>query len=553
MNEKSGTGDRADSVALVFGDRIVSYREFDARVNTLARRLIAQGVGPDVSVAVAMPRSVELLVALHAVIAAGGAYVPIDIDAPIDRASYMLMTSRATTVLVKAGDRCDWQESVSVESIAVDSDEPVELTEPVITDIDRLRPARAEDAAYTLFTSGSTGQPKGVTVSHRAIANRLEWMRDWYAIGAGDVFVQKTPVTFDVSVWELFLPAAVGARLVIAEPGRHGDPAYIADLIESERISVIHFVPSMLAAFADSLGPRVGSFDSLRLLFTSGEALAAPLANRIIEALPGIGLVNLYGPTEAAVDVTAHRVSRNAQRVPIGVPVPGTDVHVLDARLQWVPPGVPGELYLGGIQLARGYASRPELTADRFVADLFGSPGGRLYRTGDLVRWTEGGELEYLGRTDFQVKLRGQRMELGEIESVIATAPGVMQAAAAVVDLPAGAQLVGYVSPADVDLGKVHAVLADRLPEYMRPTQWVVLAGLPLNSAGKVARSQLPTPVLEAVEYVAPETAAESDLADVFAAVLGVDRVSVTASFFESGGNSLAATRVAARATERLG
>ncbi|AVM01528.1 non-ribosomal peptide synthetase [Gordonia iterans] len=540
-------------ITLIFGDRSVTHAEFTSRVADLARQLIAAGVGPEVSVAVAMPRSVELMVGLHAIITAGGAYVPLDIEAPADRIEYMVETAGCNRVLVCAGEIPEVITGLGdrVEMIEVDASGPVPKAAP-ITDADRIGPINPESAAYTLFTSGSTGRPKGVTVTHRAIANRLEWMRDWYALGSDDVFVQKTPITFDVSVWELFLPAAVGATMVIAEPGRHGDAVYLANLIERENISVIHFVPSMLAAFADTLGDRFSDLSSLRVMFTSGEALTASVAHRAFEAIPQLELQNLYGPTEAAVDVTAHRVTTGDRTVPIGVPVPATTVYILDRWLQWVPPGVPGELYLGGVQLARGYESRPDLTAERFVADPFGGAGNRLYRTGDLVRWNRSGQIEYLGRTDFQVKLRGQRMELGEVEAVLASAPGVVNAAAAVVNFPAGEQLVGYLSPPDVDTDQVAQALAVRLPEYMRPTQWVLLDELPLNSAGKVARRELPMPQLREAEYAAPEGDAEEALAAVFADVLGVERVGATESFFDAGGNSLSAMRVAARAGEAL-
>ncbi|AFA74602.1 putative non-ribosomal peptide synthetase [Gordonia polyisoprenivorans VH2] len=541
-------------VAVVCGDRRVTYAEFAARVNDLARWLIATGVGPDVAVGVAMPRSVEMLVAIHAIVEAGGHYVPLDVDAPLDRVRYMLDTADARIVLVVDGAApaviADLPEPIRV--IGVDTSVPIDPATPPIADAERRAPIRPDDAAYTLFTSGSTGRPKGVTVSHSAIVNRLEWMREWYGFKDSDVVLQKTPITFDVSVWELFLPATVGATLVLAEPDRHGDPDHIADLITTENVTVIHFVPSMLATFVDVLGPRLSGLRSLRAMFTSGEALAAATAQAVLAELPALELHNLYGPTEAAVDVTAHHVLPGEATVPIGVPVPSTTTFVLDARLQLVPVGVPGELYLGGIQIARGYASASALTAERFVADPFGPPGARLYRTGDLVRWNSAGEIEYLGRTDFQVKLRGQRMELGEVEAVLASAPGVVHAAAAVVDFPAGAQLVGYVSPDDVDLDAVRATVTRALPEYMRPTLWVPMAVMPRNSAGKVARRALPRPEIEVREIVAPETGPETEIAAIYADVLGLDRVSVTESFFDLGGNSLAATRVAARVAQTL-
>ncbi|MDH3024096.1 amino acid adenylation domain-containing protein [Gordonia alkanivorans] len=542
---------RSDVPAIVFGTRRVSYTEFGARVSVLARRLIDAGVGPDTAVGVAIPRSVELLVAIHAVVSAGGHYVPLDLDAPTDRTRYMLETAGAGLLLVgRDGQTPDV--AGAVEVLVVDAETDIDLTTPPVSDAERRAPLRSDDAAYTLFTSGSTGRPKGVTVSHAAIVNRLEWMRDWYSIKDSDVFVQKTPVTFDVSVWELFLPFAVGATLVVAEPDRHGDPRYLADLVAAERVSVIHFVPSMLSVFLDVLGDRVGALSSLRLAFTSGEALTAVVAQSLLSALPGVELHNLYGPTEAAVDVTAHQVLAGEQSVPIGVPVPSTSTFVLDSRLQLVPSGVPGELYLGGVQLARGYASRSGLTAERFVADPYGESGERLYRTGDLVRWNARGQLEYLGRTDFQVKLRGQRLELGEVEAVLMSAPGVLHAAANVATVSNESHLVAYISPETADLDQVKSVAAQSLPAYMRPTVWMSLERLPLNSAGKVARRQLPVPEIAVAEFAAPESDVETSIAAVVADVLGTDRVSVTQSFFDLGGNSLSAARVAARVADLL-
>ncbi|MDL9939050.1 AMP-binding protein, partial [Gordonia sp. ABSL1-1] len=311
-------------MALIFGARRVSYAEFGIRVNELARRLRAAGVGPDVAVLVAIPRSVELLVAVHAVVMAGGHYVPVDLDTPIDRVRYMAEVVGAGHAVVDAHDTAaevfdGLDRPLTV--LQVDAETPVESLTVAADDDSAPVVVRPDDAAYTLFTSGSTGRPKGVTVSHRAIVNRLEWMREWYSVKESDVFLQKTPVTFDVSVWELFLPLTVGASLVVAEPDRHGDPGYLAEVMVGERVSVVHFVPSMLAAFVDVLGDRVGGLSGLRLMFTSGEALTASVAQSVLGWLPELGLHNLYGPTEAAVDVTAHRVCVGETSVPIGVPV----------------------------------------------------------------------------------------------------------------------------------------------------------------------------------------------------------------------------------------
>ncbi|WP_185981988.1 non-ribosomal peptide synthetase [Gordonia rubripertincta] len=541
--------------ALVFGDRAVSFGEFGARVWGLARELISVGVGPDVAVGVVIPRSVELLVAVHAVVAAGGLYVPVDPEAPADRVEYMLATSGASVVLVAGGlpvpSAVAQVEGLSV--LGVDASGSFDAGVGPVSDADRRAPLSVDDALYTLFTSGSTGRPKGVTVSHRSVLNRLAWMDAWYPVSGSDRVLQKTPVTFDVSVWELFWPLVAGVPLVIAEPGRHGDPEYLREVIVDRSVSVVHFVPSMLSAFVDVLGDRLGGLTSLRYVFASGEALAPAVADGLLSRLPGVGLHNLYGPTEAAVDVTAYSVQAGDAVVPIGSPVPHTVTRVLDSRLARVPVGVPGELYLGGVQVARGYAARPDLTAERFVADPFGGPGERLYRTGDLVRWNASGELEYLGRTDFQVKLRGQRLELGEVEAAVAAAPGVVHAAAVVAESGGGQQLVAYVAPADVDVDVVAGSVAAVLPGYMCPSVWVRLDVMPLTVSGKVDRRALPAPVFEAVEYVAPASDAEERVAAVFATLLDVQRVSVTESFFDLGGNSLSAMRLVARVSDALG
>ncbi|GAB93098.1 non-ribosomal peptide synthetase, partial [Gordonia rhizosphera] len=541
-----------ESTALVFEGRSVSFAEFGARVAVLARELIAAGVGPDVAVGVSMDRSVELVVAIHAVVAAGGQYVPIDPDTPADRVQYMVETADVAFVLVAAGATPD--SLPDVPTIEVDTTGDVDLSVAPVTDADRLAPLRSDDAVYTLFTSGSTGRPKGVTVSHRSLVNRLRWCVNEFDWTPADRVMLKTPFTFDVSVPELFAPMLVGATTIVARPGGHADPVYLAQLLADERATSVHFVPSMLSVFLDVVpAEQIRSLASLKWLLTSGEALPASVAARAHELLGHTAIHNLYGPTEATVDVTSIDVT-GADHVTIGVPVWNTSTYVLDARLRLVPPGVPGELYLGGVQVARGYASRSGLTAERFVADPFGVAGARLYRTGDLVRWSSGGAIEYLGRTDFQVKLRGQRIELGEIESVIASAPGVVHTACTVVDAPTGGQhLVAYISPASVDVETVKAAVAEALPEYMRPSVWMTLDDIALNSSGKLNRNALPAPVFELGEYVAPDTDDEALVAAVIADVLGVERVGVTESFFDIGGNSLSAMRVAARVAEGLG
>ncbi|EGD53375.1 amino acid adenylation domain-containing protein [Gordonia neofelifaecis NRRL B-59395] len=535
-----------DAIALTFGRRDMTYREFGDRVARLAHTLIDAGVTTGTAVAVGIPRSFELFVAVHAVVAAGGQYVPIDLRQPGERIAYMCATA-GVRVLLTAGGSTDALPSGLPDDAAVIVVDAATATIGTPTGVPAVT-VRDHDAAYTLFTSGSTGRPKGVTVEHRAIVNRLAWMQADYPLGKGDSVLHKTPITFDVSVWELFWPLTAGARVVIAEPDRHGEPVYLHDLIVGESITMLHFVPSMLSAFVDVLGAdRVAELDSLRVVFTSGEALTAPAANALLHALPAVELHNLYGPTEAAVDVTAERATIGERPVPIGSPVWNTETYVLDPKLRMLPLGVPGELYLGGVQLARGYASQAALTAERFVADPFGPSGARLYRTGDLVKWNSDGRLEYLGRTDFQVKLRGQRLELGEVEAALAAVPGVVHAAAGLAQFPTGDQLVGYLAPKSADVAAARAAVAASLPEYMRPTLWVTLPEMPLNAAGKVDRRALPDPTLPDVEYVAPTGQIEEMVAAVFAEVLGADSVGVAESFFELGGNSLSATKVIAR------
>ncbi|MEU2002272.1 amino acid adenylation domain-containing protein, partial [Rhodococcus sp. NPDC019616] len=388
-----------DAVAVVSGSVVLSYGEFGVRVRRLARLLMGLGVGPESLVGIAVGRSVELVVGIYAVLEAGGGYVPVDVDQPVERVEYVLGVAAPVLVLSTSVDRVGLPGSVVV--VELDVVDVSGFSGEPISDGERPGVVRGENPAYVMFTSGSTGRPKGVVVSHAGIVNRLLWMQGEYGLGCDDVVLLKTPVTFDVSVWELFWPLLVGARLVVAEPGGHRDPAYLVDVIVGNGVTTVHFVPSMLAVFVAE--PAVARCVSVRRVFASGEALSASVASRMRGLVPGVRVHNLYGPTEASVDVTFHEVTdADVVGVPIGVPVWNTQVFVLDGWLRPVPVGVVGELYVGGVQLARGYRGRVDLTADRFVANPFGC-GSRLYRTGDRVRWLSGGELEYVGRVDFQV------------------------------------------------------------------------------------------------------------------------------------------------------
>ncbi|MFF8831197.1 amino acid adenylation domain-containing protein [Streptomyces sp. NPDC015131] len=563
---EAGAGDPS-APALVFEGEVLSRGGFEERVNRLARLLIGRGVGPETVVGVALPRSFDLLVAVHAVVRAGGAYLPLDTGLPVDRLAHMTATATPVCVLTDLASLGALPERPGTEPVVLDAPEiRAELDKlpgTPVTDADRCAPLLPRHPAYVIFTSGSTGRPKGVMVEHEAIVNRLEWMQGAYGLGAGDRVLQKTPMSFDVSVWELFWAPARGVPLVIARPEGHKDPAYLAGLIREQRVTVVHFVPSMLAAFVAEV--EVASCPSLRLVVCSGEALSGDLVARFHASAGamGVALENLYGPTEAAVDVTAascppREASAGAASAPIGSPVWNTRVYVLDAGLRPVPVGVPGELYLAGVQLARGYVARPGLTAERFTADPYGVPGSRMYRTGDLVRWLPDGRLDYLGRADDQVKLRGFRIELGEIAAVLAEPDAVAQAVAVVrEDRPGLQQLVGYVVPAPgaaVDTGAVRAHAAGRLPEYMVPAVLVPLDAMPLSPNGKLDRRALPAPpTATAGPSRAPRDAREEILAGIFAEVLDLPAAGVEDDFFALGGHSLLATRAVSRVRAALG
>ncbi|HEY4595936.1 MAG TPA: amino acid adenylation domain-containing protein, partial [Thermoanaerobaculia bacterium] len=420
-----------------------------------------------------------------------------------------------------------------------------------------------ESLAYVIFTSGSTGRPKGVMNSHRGIVNRLLWMQETYGLGPQDRVLQKTPFSFDVSVWEFFWPLLAGARLVIARPGGHQDPAYLARLIAAEGITTVHFVPSMLQAFLEE--PAAAGCTCLRRVIASGEALPAELRDRFFQRLPaGVELHNLYGPTEAAVDVTFEPCAprRAGAGVAIGRPLANTRIHILDREMRPVPVGVAGELCIGGVQVARGYLSRPELTAERFVPDSRGEePGRRLYKTGDLARHLPDGRIEYLGRLDHQVKVRGFRIELGEIEAALNRQPGVRESVVvAREDVPGDVRLVAYVVPAagaSPAPAGLRAAAQESLPAYMVPADFVFLDSLPTTPNGKLDRRALPSPSRGRPDttagFVAPRTPVEETLASIWAEVLGHERVGAGDEFVALGGHSLLATQVVSRIREALG
>ncbi|MGW4245342.1 amino acid adenylation domain-containing protein, partial [Nocardia sp. NPDC004722] len=541
-------------IALVGPDgETVTYAELGTRVNRLARELISRGIGAEDRVALAIRRSVDLVVAMYAVSVAGAAYVPVELDQPAERVGYILDTASPACVLTTSRDGFelldtkDVRAGVSGAVLRIDELELSGYSGEPITAAERVRELTAANTAYVIFTSGSTGRPKGVALPHSAIANQLQWKTAEFGLGADDAVLLKTAATFDLSVWEFWSAAVSGGRLVIASADGHRDPAYLNELMVRERVTMLHVVPSMLDSLLTEAGGTLN--DSLRRVLAIGEALPASVAQRFRSGNRNAELFNLYGPTEAAVSITSHLVTdADAGAVSIGVPEWNSQVYVLDARLNPVPDGVSGELYLAGAQLARGYFARPDLTADRFVANPF-AVGERMYRTGDLVAWNDG-ELDYRGRTDFQVKIRGFRIELGEIEAALLALPEIAQTAViAKQDARTGDRLVAYLVPSGsgVDVPLVKSALSSALPSYMVPSAFVVLESLPLNTNGKLDRKALPDPEFEATAFRLPSTPVEEIVAGVFAEVLGIERVGADDDFFALGGNSLVATRVAAR------
>nr|WP_281404395.1 non-ribosomal peptide synthase/polyketide synthase [Pyxidicoccus fallax] len=546
-----------DAPALGFEGAWLSYRELEQRSNQLAWHLRSLGVGPEVRVGLCAERSLELVVGLFAILKAGGAYVPLDPSYPRQRLEWMLEDARPAVLLAQPALLTRLPQTPEATVVALNDEAlralPTHAPAPLAT---------PDSLAYVIFTSGSTGRPKGAMNAHRAVVNRLLWMQQAHGLSAQDVVLQKTPYSFDVSVWEFFWPLMTGARLVLARPGGHQEPDYLVRLIAEQHVTTLHFVPSMLQVFLEE--PELERCASLRRVVCSGEALSAELAQRCLQRLPGVGLHNLYGPTEAAVDVTAYPcVLEDSHRtVPIGRPIANTSIRILDAHLRPVPVGVPGELFIGGVQVGRGYLARPELTAERFIPDPFSSESGaRLYRTGDKARWLADGHIEYLGRLDFQVKVRGLRIELGEIEAALEQHPQVRQAVVVVREDASGdKRLVAYVVPPSgaqpPSTPEVRDFLKAKLPEYMVPSAFVTLEALPLNSSGKLDRKALPAPdaaLSTRAEYLAPRGETEQRLASLWSEVLRVEKVGVHDNFFELGGHSLLATQVASRIRATFG
>ncbi|BAI74309.1 enterobactin synthetase component F (plasmid) [Azospirillum sp. B510] len=556
------------------GDRLtarLTYADLDRRANRLAHWLIAAGCRPDDRVALCLERSPELVVAILAALKAGCAWLPLDPEHPPQRLAAMVADGGARLILAHQRTRDRLPPDLPPDGCGV----PVHPLDPAVSLAagfpDRLpdRPVDPAQLAYALFTSGSTGRPKAVGVPQAGLLNRLRWMQDRYRLSPADTVLQKTPYGFDVSVWEFLWPLLTGARLVLAGPGEHRDARRLSELIEGHGVTTLHFVPAMLQVFLDALPD--GRCPTLARVLCSGEALPAALRDRCTAALPQAELHNLYGPTEASIDVTAWDCrSETGPSVPIGHPIANIRAWVLDDALNPVPAGVAGELYLTGVGLARGYLGRPDLTAAAFLPNPLYDPAGdgpdqqRLYRTGDLARHRPDGAIDYLGRADFQVKIRGQRVELGEIEAALAALPQVAEAVVAAcgdkrADGQAGgalwltAWLTARPGQSLPDPDALRAALADRLPDHMVPAVFVPLDRMPINQNGKIDRKALPQPEPPQCGGEAPDGPVETALAALWSDLLGHPVVSRDAHFFLAGGHSLLVPRLVGRVQERLG
>nr|WP_254696332.1 non-ribosomal peptide synthetase [Lysobacter enzymogenes] len=545
-------------IAVTADDGVLTYAQLDARANALARWLRERGVRAGTRVALCLERGVDMVVALYATLKAGGCYVPLDPDYPRDRVAWILENSAPPVVLTHAALVPAALEGLpldGIELLCMDRErEWMDYPQHALAAEDN--DAQPHDACYVIYTSGSTGRPKGVVNEHRGVVNRLLWMQEEYGLGERDAVLQKTPYSFDVSVWEFFWPLMVGAKLVMARPNGHKDPAYLGQVVRDAGVTTLHFVPSMLQVFL-AIPEAVAGCGRVARVICSGEALPLALARSFHDYLPNAELHNLYGPTEAAVDVTAWPCRPGDARasVPIGRPIANTRMYVLDRLGQLAPTGATGELYIAGVQVARGYLGQPELTAERFLDDPF-VPGERMYRTGDLGRWAADGAIEYLGRTDFQVKIRGFRIELGEIENALLQHAEVREAVVLAREGAGGdKQLFAYVALAQLlpaEALKEH--LRARLPDYMVPAQFVILDALPLSANGKADRKALLALEVQAegAAYRAPVGRIELALARIWQELLQVERVGRDDAFFDLGGHSLLAARVIARLRREL-
>jgi amino acid adenylation domain-containing protein len=541
-----------DATALAFEGERLSYRQLNSRANQLAHYLQSLGVGPESLVGIAMERSLEMVVGLFGIIKAGGAYVPIDPTYPAGRIAYMTEDSNVPVMLTQAR-QLDKLPTNGSQVVCLDR-EWDSLIAGQSTE-NPLSETTLENTAYVIYTSGSTGKPKGAINTHGGILNCLLWMQDTYRLTPSDSLFQKTQCSFDASVWEFFWPPMFGARLVMARPEGHKDSDYLVQTIIEQQITNIFFVPSMLQIFLTA--NDVEKCESLRQVFCGGEVLTKELQSRFFIKL-NANLHDLYGPTETAVEVIYRECQRGnrSSTTTIGRPIANTQIYILDRSMQPVPVGVPGELYIGGVQVGKGYLNRPELTAEKFIPDPFcGNPKVRLYKSGDLARYQPDGNIEFLGRIDFQTKIRGNRVELGEIEAVLNQHSAVNEAVVMVrEDTPGNTRLVAYIIPKKtetISTGALRNYVKQKLPDFMVPSHFVTLDRFPLTPSGKTDRMALPAPTtlrpeVEAV-YVAPRTETERTMAPIWRAVLHLEKIGINDDFFELGGNSLLATQIVSR------
>jgi amino acid adenylation domain-containing protein len=543
-----------DAIAVKFADQQLTYRELNNRANQLAHHLQNLGIKPEVLVGICVERSLEMVIGLLGILKAGGAYVPLEPHLPQERLAFMLADTQVKVLLTQQHLVAELPEH-SAQLICLDTDWEI-IAQASEKNLEIA--VTPENLAYVIYTSGSTGKPKGAMNTHRGICNRLLWMQDVYQLTEADCVLQKTPFGFDVSVWEFFWTLLTGARLVLAKPKGHQDSAYLVQLIVQEKVTTLHFVPSMLQIFLQEQG--LSECQSLRQVMCSGEALPYALQERFFAHL-NAELHNLYGPTEAAVDVTYWACERdsNSPVVPIGRPIANTQIYLLDSDLQPVPVGVAGELHIGGVGLARGYLNRPDLTAQKFIPNPFSyNPAARLYKTGDLARYRYDGTIEYLGRIDYQVKIRGFRIELGEIEAILGQHPAIQEAVVLVrEDHPGEKRLVAYVvTSANSHVSEFRSYLKSKLPDYMMPAAFVMLDSLPLTVNGKVDRRALPLPEIARpdlqVTYIAPTTEVEQTMTTVWQEVLQVEKVGINDNFFDLGGHSLLMVKVQNKLQELL-
>ncbi|GEO12155.1 non-ribosomal peptide synthetase [Segetibacter aerophilus] len=543
-------------VAVVFEQKQLTYKELNEKSNQLARYLQSRGVGPETLVPIFTARSIEMLIGILGILKAGGAYVPIDPEYPTDRISYILddITSNCIVASKESKDRLPVKLGLEI----------IELSESneIINSQSTINPRtviQSNNAAYVIYTSGSTGKPKGTINEHKGIYNRLLWAKNYFSISSSDVILQKTPYTFDVSVWELLGSVIAGSTLVFAKPDGHKDNEYLKRIVEEQNVTILHFVPSMLELFlSDVTKSEIGR---LKKVLCSGEALKLSQVKTFRKRLPGIELHNLYGPTEAAIDVTCWSLpstNKTLDLIPIGKPVHNTQIYILDKQGQVLPIGVVGEVHIGGRQVGRGYLNKQALTEEKFITDTFSKEEGtKLYKTGDLGRWLLDGNIEFLGRIDDQVKIRGFRIELGEIETVLQQSGLVHQSVVlAKEDAKGNKRLLAYVVANEVfKTDAAIRYLQERLPDYMVPAFWVEMEKLPLTSNGKIDRKALPNPDMaaqKAHEFIAPRNETEQKVAEIWQETLGLEKVGIHDSFFELGGHSILAMQAISSLRRKL-